>query len=72
MITKFTDSIHLRYRLFSSRNNLRKQSKRHCFDQKFSVSRSNQTHRHSNSLHQKKNDRRIDRFNLRTHETNDN
>ncbi len=69
---KFTDSIHLRCRLFSNHNNLREQSKNHCFDQEFSISRSNQTHRHSNSFHQKENNRRINRFNLHTHETNDN
>jgi hypothetical protein len=61
----------LRCRLFSSRNNLREQSRSHYSDQEFSVSRSNQAHRHSNSLHQRKSDRRIDRFNLHTHETND-
>ncbi len=71
MITKFIDSIHLRCRLFSNRNNLREQSRSHCLDQEFSVSRSNQAHQHSNSFHQKESNRRINRFNLHTHETND-
>ncbi len=57
MITKFIDSVYLRCRLFSNRNNLREQSKNHCFHQEFSVSRLNQAHRHSNSLHQKESNR---------------
>ncbi len=57
MITKFIDLVHLRCQLFSNRSNLREQSRNHRSDQEFSVSRSNQVHRHSNSLHQKENDR---------------
>jgi hypothetical protein len=72
MTTKFISSVHLRCRLFSDRNNLREQLRSHCSDQEFSVSRSNQAHRHSNSLHQRESDRRINRFSLHTHETDDN
>ncbi len=72
MITKFIDLVHLRCQLFSNRSNLREQSRNHRSDQEFSVSRSNQVHRHSNSLHQKESNRRINRFSLHTHEANDN
>ncbi len=72
MITKFIDSVHLQCRLSLNHNNLRKQSRNHCSDQEFSISRLNQTHRHSNSLHQKESDRRINRFSLHTYETNNN
>ncbi len=72
MTTKSTNSAHLRCRLFSDRSNLQEQSRSHCSDQEFSISRSNQAHRHSNSLHQKENDRRINRFNFHIYEANDN
>jgi hypothetical protein len=72
MTTKSFDSIDLRYRLFSSSDNLRKQLKDNRVNKKFSISRSNQAHRYSNSLHQKKSDRRIDRFSVHTHKSDDN
>jgi hypothetical protein len=71
MITKSSDSTDLRYRLFSSSDNLREQSKSNRASKEFSVSRSNQAHRYSNSLHQKKSDRRIDRFSVHIHRSND-
>ncbi len=72
MITKSHDSINMWCRGFSNDNDIRKQSKNYCFDKEFSISRANQTHWHSNSLHQRKNDRRICKFNLRAHRSNDN
>ncbi len=72
LITKSDDSVDIRRRIFSNDDDIREQSKRYCFDQKFSISRTNQAHRYSNSLHQKENDRRIHRFNLRVHRSNDN
>ncbi len=72
MITKFSSSINLRYQLFSNCDNLREQSRRHCFDQEFSISRMNKAHRYSNSLHQRKNDRRFHRFDLRVYRLNNN
>jgi hypothetical protein len=71
LITKSDDSVDMRRRIFSDDNNIREQSKRYCSDQKFSISRTNQAHRYSNSLHQRKNDRRIHRFNLRVCRSND-
>ncbi len=71
MITKSFDLTDLRYRLFSNDDNLREQSKRYCINKEFSVSRSNQTYRYSNSFYHKKSRRRIDRSDLHTHETND-
>ncbi len=59
-------------RIFSDDNNIRKQSRSYCFNQEFSVSRTNKAHWYSNSLHQRKNDRRFHRFNLRIHRSNDN
>ncbi len=59
-------------RIFSSDNDIREQSKCYCSDQKFSISRSNQAYRYSNSLYQKKSRRQIDRSNLHTYEANDN
>jgi hypothetical protein len=41
MTTKFINLVHLRCQLFSSRNNLREQSRNYCSDQEFSISRSN-------------------------------
>jgi hypothetical protein len=72
MITKFSDSIDLRYRLFSNNYNLWEQSRSNHVDKEFSVSRSNQAYRYSNSFHPKKNDRRIDRFSVHIHKSNDN
>ncbi len=72
MITKSDDLTDMRRRIFSDDNDIRRQSERYCFDQKFSISRTNQAHRHSNSLHQRKNDRRIHRLNLRVYRLNDN
>ncbi len=72
LITKSDDSADMRRRIFSDDDDIREQSKRYCFDQKFSISRANQAHRYSNSLHQRKNDRRIHRFNLRVYRSNDN
>jgi hypothetical protein len=40
--------------IFSDDDDIEKQSKRYCFNQKFSISRTNQTHRYSNSLHWRK------------------
>jgi hypothetical protein len=45
--------------------------KNHCFDQKLSISCTNKAHRYSNSLYQRKSDRRIDWFVLRAHRSND-
>jgi hypothetical protein len=72
MITKSFDLTDLRYRLFSNDDNLREQSKRYCIEKKFSISRSNQAYRYSNSFYQKKNRRRIDQSDLHIYETNDN
>ncbi len=72
MITKSDDSIDMRRRIFSDDDDIRKQSNRYRFDQKFSISRTNQVHRYSNSLHQRKSDRRIHRLNLRVYRSNDN
>ncbi len=72
LITKSDDSVDIRRRIFSDDDDIRKQSKRYCFDQKFSVSRTNQAHRYSNSLHQKKSDWRIYWSVLRAHRSNDN
>ncbi len=44
LITKFDDSIDVRRRILSDDNDIRKQLKRHCFDQKFSISRTNKVH----------------------------
>jgi predicted nucleic acid-binding protein len=71
MTTKSSDSADLRYRLFSSSDNLWEQSRNNRADKEFSVSRSNQAHRYSNSLHQTKSDRRIDRFSVHTHRSDD-
>jgi hypothetical protein len=70
--TKSSDSIDLRYRLFSNSDNLREQSRNNRVSKKFSISCSNQAHRYSNSLHQKKSDRRINRFSVHIHKSNDN
>ncbi len=72
LITKSDDSINMRRRIFSNDDDIRKQSKRYCFNQKLSISRTNQEHRYSNLLYQRKNDRRIHRFNLRVYRLNDN
>jgi hypothetical protein len=53
-------------------NNIRRQSRRHCSDQEFSVSRTNKAHQYSNSLHQRESDRRFHRLSLRAHRSNDN
>ncbi len=58
-------------RIFSNDNDIRRQSRNHCSDQKFSVSRTNKAHRYSNSLYQKKSDRRIYWSVLRAHRSND-
>jgi hypothetical protein len=71
LITKSDDSIDMRRRIFSDDNDIREQSKRYYFSQKFSISRTNQAHRYSNSLHQKENDRRFHRLNLRVYRSND-
>jgi hypothetical protein len=71
LITKSDDSIDMRRRIFSDDNDIRRQSKRYCFNQKFSISRTNQAHRYSNSLHQKDSDRRFHRLNLRVYRLND-
>ncbi len=71
IITKSSDSVDLRYRLFSNSDNLREQSRDNRASKEFSVSRSNQAHRYSNSFHQKKSDRRIDRFSVHTHRSDD-
>ncbi len=68
MITKFDDSIDMRRRIFSDDDDIRKQSKRYCSDQKFSILRAYQTHRYLNLLRQRENDRRIHRFNLRVYD----
>jgi hypothetical protein len=72
LITKLDASADIRRRIFSDDNDIRRQSERYCFDQKFSISRTNQAHRYSNSLHQRESDRRIHRLNLRAHRSNDN
>jgi hypothetical protein len=72
LITKSDDSIDMRRRIFSNDNDIRKQSKRYCFNQKFSISRTHQAHRYSHSLHQRENDRRFHRLNLRVYRLNDN
>ncbi len=71
LITKSDDSADMRRRIFSDDNDIREQSKRYCSDQKFSISRTNQAHWHSNSLHQRKNDRKIHRLSLRVYRSND-
>jgi hypothetical protein len=71
LITKSDDFIDIQRRIFLSNNDIRKQSKRYCFDQKFSISRNNQVYWHSNSLHQRESDRRIHRLDLRVHRSND-
>ncbi len=55
----------MRRRIFSDDSDIREQSERYCSDQKLSISRTNQAHRYSNSLHQRKSDRRIHQFSLR-------
>ncbi len=72
LITKSDDSVDMRRRIFSNDNDIREQSKRYCSDQKFSISRTNQAHRYSNSFHQRKSDWRIHRLNLRVYRSNDN
>jgi hypothetical protein len=72
MTTKSSDLVDLRYRLFSSDDNLREQLKDNRANKKSSVSRSNQAHRYSNSFHQKKSDQRIDRFSVHIHKSDDN
>jgi hypothetical protein len=72
LITKFNDLIDMQRRIFSNDDNIREQSKHYYSDQKFSISRTNQAHRYSNSLHWRKSDRRIHRFNLRNYRSNDN
>jgi hypothetical protein len=54
LITKSDDSVDMRCRIFSDVNDIQEQSKRYCFNKKFSISRPNQAHRYLNSLHQKK------------------
>ncbi len=71
LITKSDNAVNMWRRIFSDDNDIREQSERHCFDQKFSVSRTNQAHRYSNSLHQRESDRRIHRLNLRVYRSND-
>ncbi len=61
----------MRRRIFSSDDDIREQSERYCSDQKFSISRTNQAHRYSNLFHQRENDRKIHRFNLRVYRSND-
>ncbi len=72
LITKSDDSIDERRRILSNDNDIQEQSKRHCFDKKFSISRTNKAHQYSNSLHQRKSDRRFYRLNLRVYRSNDN
>jgi hypothetical protein len=72
LITKSHDLVDMWCRISSNDNNIRRQSKNHCFDKEFSVSRANQTHWHSNSFYQKKSDRRIYKSSLRVHRSNDN
>ncbi len=62
----------MRRRIFSNDDDIREQSKRYCFDQILSISRTNQVHRYLNSFHQRESDRRIHRFNLRVYRSNDN
>jgi hypothetical protein len=71
LITKLDDSVDIRRRIFSDDDDIRKQSECYRFDRKFSVSRTNQAHRYSNSLHQRKSDRRIHRLSLRVYQSND-
>jgi hypothetical protein len=70
LTTKLDDSVDMQRRIFSDDDNIRKQSKRYCFDQKFSVSRTNQAHRYSHSLHQRKSDWRVYWSVLRAHRLN--
>jgi hypothetical protein len=72
LITKSDDSIDMWRRILSDDNNIRRQSRCHCFDQEFSISRTNKAHRYLNSLHQKESDRRFYRLNLRVYRSNDN
>ncbi len=67
LITRSNDSINMRRRIFSNDDDIQRQSKDYCFDQKLLISRTNQAHRYLNSLHQRKSDRRIHRFNLRVY-----
>ncbi len=71
LITKSDDSTDVWRRIFSNDNDIRRQSRDHCSDQKFSVSRTNKAHRYSNSLYQKKSDRRIYWSVLRAHRSDD-
>jgi hypothetical protein len=41
LTTKSHDSVDMRWRVFLSDNDIRRQSRNHCFDQKFSISRTN-------------------------------
>jgi hypothetical protein len=72
LIMKSDDSIDIWRRIFSNDNNIRRQSRRHYFDQEFSISCTNKAHRYSNSFHQRENDRRFHRLNLRFYQSNDN
>jgi hypothetical protein len=71
LITRSNDSINMRRRIFSNDDDIQRQSKDYCFDQKLLISRTNQAHRYLNSLHQRKSDRRIHRFNLRVYWSNE-
>jgi hypothetical protein len=61
----------MRRRIFSSSNDIQRQLEHYYSCQKFSISRANQTHWYLNSLHQKKNDRRVYWSVLRAHLLND-